>query len=216
MRIKVINYSLQKDMSFGKALQSVTVFIVIPLMLAVHSNKITLQAALDLIVWYIAVAFFIYIFKTPLKLYFIVKEKSLHLKDLQQINPDSEVVKNHLQELFTIEWNIFNKELQYLFIRLLTISSLSFQYYVRLLHCLVASFVTTYQPIFYVIDHFKKRMDELYSGVETIDFTLGGIGGGGGGSGVGVSTESGGSSSPNRVSGTDRYIIIYLSELIAH
>ncbi|GAM21588.1 hypothetical protein SAMD00019534_047630, partial [Acytostelium subglobosum LB1] len=64
-----------------KAFQTVTVFIIIPLMLAVHSNKIPLTAALDIIVWYIAISFGIFIFKTPIKLYFTVKDKCKYLKE---------------------------------------------------------------------------------------------------------------------------------------
>ncbi|EGG24447.1 hypothetical protein DFA_06597 [Cavenderia fasciculata] len=90
-------------MTLGKSFQTLTVFVIIPLMLAVHANKLTLSAALDIIVWYIAVSFGIFIFKTPIKLYLIVREKSRLLndkKDTYTSRDQQDIVRKHLLNHF--------------------------------------------------------------------------------------------------------------------
>ncbi|KYQ89959.1 hypothetical protein DLAC_08530 [Tieghemostelium lacteum] len=158
-------------MAIFKSFQTVLIFVVIPLIFLVVNNKITLTTALDLIVWYLAISFGVFIFKTPYRLYWAVKDKIQFLKDRKEfMDKDSYDVK--YQELYMLEWKMFLVSIfspilalfawygLEVFCRAYTLDSLS-----QLLHpyyIIVAGVVTSYQPISHFLENVSNRINGVY------------------------------------------------------
>ncbi|EGC38657.1 hypothetical protein DICPUDRAFT_148674 [Dictyostelium purpureum] len=154
-----------------KSFQQIALFIIIPLLIGVHQEKISVQVAGDIIVWYIAISFGIYLFKTPLSLYFTVKEKTQLLKEQKNFF-DKETYNKKDYELYQLEWRLFIFSFLSPFAALLswyglekfcmaysltTLSNLLHPYFI-----IIAGFVTSYQPIISFMDNFKGRIDQIY------------------------------------------------------
>ncbi|KAN0033925.1 hypothetical protein ACTFIV_000404 [Dictyostelium citrinum] len=154
-----------------KSFQQITLFVIVPLLIAVHTEKISVTVAFDIIVWYIAISFGVYIFKTPLELYFIVKDKTRQLKENKQFY-DKESYHQKDVELYQLEWRMFIFSIVSPFLALFswyglekfcmaysltTLSNLLHPYFI-----IVAGFLTSYQPIIGFMTHFKERLDSIY------------------------------------------------------
>ncbi|KAF2071700.1 hypothetical protein CYY_006981 [Polysphondylium violaceum] len=158
-------------------------FIIIPLMIAVQTEKLSITAALDLIVWYIAISFGIFIFKTPLKLYFTIRAKRNSLEEHKEFYGEEKYNEIH-KNIFTLEWKMLISSIVAPFLALFSwycleqfcvkysLSSLS-----QMLHpyfIILAAFVSSYQPIFSFIDVFRERVDQVY-GMGSGSGSLGGV-----------------------------------------
>ncbi|KAK5575733.1 hypothetical protein RB653_006867 [Dictyostelium firmibasis] len=152
-----------------KSFQQITLFVIVPLLIAVHTEVITV--AFDIIVWYIAISFGVYIFKTPLELYFIVKDKTRQLKENKQFY-DKESYHQKDVELYQLEWRMFIFSVLSPFLALFswyglekfcmsysltTLSNLLHPYFI-----IIAGFLTSYQPIIGFMTNFRERLDSIY------------------------------------------------------
>ncbi|KAM9983729.1 hypothetical protein ACTFIY_000446 [Dictyostelium cf. discoideum] len=154
-----------------KSFQQITLFVIVPLLIAVHAEKISVTVAFDIIVWYIAISFGVYIFKTPLELYFIVKDKTRQLKENKQYY-DKDSYHQKDVELYQLEWRMFIFSVLSPFLALFswyglekfcmaysltTLSNLLHPYFI-----IIAGFLTSYQPIIGFMSNFKERLDSIY------------------------------------------------------